>query len=329
MSIILRSFACPVLTTNNGLTENIYQEQSFLKHLEMAKNNDENTYINNAQSIEIESGFFLLVNENKSDEKQVLTKKIDCTYIQIHFCNHGSAKLLFNEGRYGIDILSSKSLLLYNPTQDLPINVELPPGAQLISVLISIEKLHTFFTSDAKIIHFLNEENKDKKFYSDKAISADESIVLSQILTHNVQPAMEELYLKAKIYELLSLYFQPKSDDANNCPYLDEEENVEKIRLAKRIIIERMAEPPTLKELANEIDLPLAYLKDGFKQIYGETVFNFLWEYKMEYARRMLKTKKYNVSEVSLEVGYSTASHFIAAFKKKFGITPKKYMGKV
>lgn len=295
----------------------------------MLKNNDKRNDIYNAQGIEIESGFFLLISKNETSEIQFLNKEIDCTYIQIHFCTHKSVKLLFNKGQYGIDILASKSLLLYNPTQDLPLNVSLEPDAQLISILISIEKLHTFFTADAGIIHFLNKENKDKKFYSDKVISADESIVLSQIMSHNVKPIMEKLYLKAKIYELLSLYFQPKSDVDNSCPYLDEEENVEKIRLAKRIIIERMAEPPTLTELASEIDLPLAYLKDGFKQIYGETVFNFLWEYKMEYARRMLNTKKYNVSEVSHEVGYSTASHFIAAFKKKFGITPKKYMGKI
>jgi len=295
----------------------------------MSKNNDKRKIINTAQGIEIESGFFLLINQNETEQTQQSAKEIDCTFIQIHFCMNESVKLLFNEGKYGIDILSSKSLLLYNPTQDLPMNVELAPGAQLISVLISIEKLHTFFTPEAGIIHFLNEENKSKKFYSDKAISANESIVLSQITSHKVQPTMEKLYLKAKIYELLSLYFQPKSDTANNCPYLEEEDNVEKIRLAKRIIIERMAEPPTLTELAKEIELPLAYLKDGFKQIYGDTVFNFLWEYKMEYARRMLNTKKYNVSEVSFEVGYSTASHFIAAFKKKFGITPKKYMGKI
>ena len=295
----------------------------------MSKNNDKRINKSTAQGIEIEAGFFLLINKNDTDQTQVLAKEIDCSFIQIHFCMHESVKLLFNEGKYGIDILASKSLLLYNPEQDLPMNVELASGAQLISVLISIEKLHTFFTPEAGIIHFLNDENKDKKFYSDKAIAANESIVLSQIISHKVQPTMEKLYLKAKIYELLSLYFQPKSDSANNCPYLEEEENVEKIRQAKRIIIERMAEPPTLKELAEEIELPLAYLKDGFKQIYGDTVFNFLWEYKMEYARRMLNTKKYNVSEVSFEVGYSTASHFIAAFKKKFGITPKKYMGKI
>jgi AraC-like DNA-binding protein len=29
---------------------------------------------------------------------------------------------------------------------------------------------------------------------------------------------------------------------------------------------------------------------------------------------------------VGLKVGYSTASHFIAAFRKKFGTTPKKYI---
>ena len=35
---------------------------------------------------------------------------------------------------------------------------------------------------------------------------------------------------------------------------------------------------------------------------------------------------QHNVNEVGMKVGYSTASHFIAAFKKKFGTTPKKYV---
>jgi hypothetical protein len=159
----------------------------------MSKNNDKSKTHNNAQGIEIESGFFLLVNKNETPKTQLLVKEVDCTFIQIHFCINESVKLLFNEGRYGIDILASKSLLLYNPTQNLPMNVNLASGAQLISVLISIEKLHTFFTPEAGIIHFLNDENKDKKFYSDKAISANESIVLSQILSHKVQPTMENL----------------------------------------------------------------------------------------------------------------------------------------
>ena len=86
-----------------------------------------------------------------------------------------------------------------------------------------------------------------------------------------------------------------------------------------------MAEPPSLQELANEIGLNIKKLKEGFKQIYGDTVFSFLFDYKMEHSRRLLETNQYNVNEVGVKVGYSTASHFIAAFKRKYGITPKQF----
>ena len=87
-----------------------------------------------------------------------------------------------------------------------------------------------------------------------------------------------------------------------------------------------MAEPPSLQELADEIELSLKKLKEGFKQIYGDSVFSFLFDYKMEFSRKLLEAGEHNVNEVGLKVGYSTASHFIAAFKKKYGTTPKKYL---
>jgi AraC-like DNA-binding protein len=40
----------------------------------------------------------------------------------------------------------------------------------------------------------------------------------------------------------------------------------------------------------------------------------------------MLTDGNQNVNEVGLRLGYSTSSHFIAAFKKKYGTTPKKYI---
>ena len=42
--------------------------------------------------------------------------------------------------------------------------------------------------------------------------------------------------------------------------------------------------------------------------------------------RKLLVSGAYNVNEVGLKIGYSTASHYIAAFKKKYGTTPKKYL---
>ena len=105
-----------------------------------------------------------------------------------------------------------------------------------------------------------------------------------------------------------------------------DEENVRKIHRAKQIVIERMAEPPSLPALAKEVGISLKRLKDGFKQLYGAPVFQFLLDYKMEIARQMLTDGTQNVNEVGLRLGYSTSSHFIAAFKKKYGTTPKKYI---
>ena len=135
---------------------------------------------------------------------------------------------------------------------------------------------------------------------------------------------VKTLYFKGKAYELLSLYFN-RGEDANidQCPFLVDESNVAKIKQAKDIVIARMAEPPTLQELSEEINLSLKKLKEGFKQIYGDSVFSFLFDYKMEVARKLLETGSHNVNEVGLRVGYSTASHFIAAFKKKYGITQR------
>ena len=87
-----------------------------------------------------------------------------------------------------------------------------------------------------------------------------------------------------------------------------------------------MNEPPTLEHLAKTIDLPLKRLKEGFKQLYGDSVYGFLFQHKMEFARKLLLSNKYSVGEIGLRVGYSTPSHFIAAFKKKYGTTPKKYL---
>jgi AraC-like DNA-binding protein len=153
------------------------------------------------------------------------------------------------------------------------------------------------------------------------------AIVLNQMFHYNLNPSIKNLYYKGKGYELLSLFFNRSEDpNAEQCPFLIDEENVLKLKKAKEIIIANMAEPPGLQELADQVGLNLKKLKMGFKQIYGDTVYGFLFDHKMEYARKLLDTGSYNVNEVGLKIGYSTGSHFIAAFKKKFATTPKKYL---
>ena len=277
--------------------------------------------------IKIEDDFILIRFQNDDNNVIRFERAITKGLIQFHFGIKGRAKFIFNEGSYALDLKDEKSLLLYNPQKELPLNLELSPNSWVISVIISIKKFHTLFSSEADYIPFLSEENNDKKYYKEDNISPSMAIVLSQMFHYNLNPSIKNLYYKGKGYELLSLYFNRNEDsNAEQCPFLIDEENVLKIKKAKEIIISKMAEPPGLQELSDEIGLNLKKLKMGFKQIYGDTVYGFLFDYKMDYARKLLDSGSYNVNEVGLKIGYSTGSHFIAAFKKKFATTPKKYL---
>lgn len=279
------------------------------------------------EEIDLEKDFYVLHFQNESDKAQRFERAVNSTLIQIHFCLRGNSKFLFNDSSYTFDVLDNHSILLYNPQRTLPIHLEIQPKTTLVSVLISIKTFHSLFSKDSAYVPFLSDENSNKKYYDDTEIKPTVAFVLQQIISSTINKSLKSLYVKGKVYELLSLYFQKEENaTAEYCPFLVDEQNVQKIRKAKEIIIANMAEPPSLQELSNEIGLNLKKLKEGFKQIYGDTVYSFLFDYKMEHARKLLETNQYNVNEVGAQVGYSTASHFIAAFKKKFGTTPKRYV---
>ena len=290
----------------------------------------ENNGVSSIYETVIEKGFYVLRIKNESEGFQHKKQAVNQDIIQFHFCLKGQTNFTFNEGRYTFQVQEDHSMLLYNPQKALPIDVELAPNTWMVSVLISITKFHSLFSTDANHISFLSPENSSRKYYDNLPFSSSISVVLSQILQAKVHDSMKSLYFKGKVYELLSLYFNKSEDPSvEQCPFLVDEENIQKIRQAKTIILERMTDPPSLEQLAVEIGLSLKKLKEGFKQLYGDTVFAYLLDHKMEEARRMLDSQKYNVNEVGLKLGYSTASHFITAFKKKYGTTPKKYLGSV
>lgn len=277
--------------------------------------------------VKIEDDFMLIRFQNDGADIYRAQREVSSGLIQFHFGIKGKAKFIFNQGNYALDLNEEKSLLFYNPQKELPLNLELAPNSWVISLFVSIKKFHALFSAEADYIPFLAAGNKDKKYYNESDISPSMAIVLSQLFHYNLHPAIKNLYYKGKGYELLSLYFNRTEDpDAEQCPFLIDEENVLKIRKAKDIVIANMAEPPGLQELADQVGLNLKKLKMGFKQIYGDSVYSFLFDYKMEFARKLLEDGSHNVNEVGLKIGYSTASHFISAFKKKFATTPKKYL---
>ncbi len=287
----------------------------------------ENIGIGSFEQSIVDEEVYILKIQNDTEQVKKVVHPIDRSFIQFHFSLKGSAQFLFNNGTYHLDVSEENSLLLYNTQKDLPLHLMVQPETWVLSVVVSIKRFHALFSEDAKEVPFFSESFSEKKYYAQEVLTPSMAVVLNQLMSFNLHPSIRTLYIKGKIYELIALYFNRTGEaDLEQCPFLADEDNVRRIKRAKDIILERMVEPPTLQELSNEIGLSLKKLKEGFRQIYGDSVYGFLLDHKMDLARKLLESGKYNVNEIALRLGYSTASHFITSFKKKYGTTPKKYV---
>ena len=259
-------------------------------------------------------------------KKNIFYDKLDASFIQFHFCISGSITFNYNKGAYNLKLHEGKFLTLYNPEKHLTIDASAAKNSKVISVLIPIVEFHKLFSSSSSDIPFFENKSLNQKHYSENLISNSILIVLNQIIKNDMDNSTRSLLYKAKIYELFSLIFKKtKEIDLDQCPFLKNDENLKKIAKAKDVILKDIKNPPSLIELSKTIDLSLKNLKKGFKEIYGKPVYKYLFDFKMERAKQLLSNGNLNVNEVSYDLGYSSSSHFIAAFKKKYGITPRTY----
>jgi AraC-like DNA-binding protein len=93
-------------------------------------------------------------------------------------------------------------------------------------------------------------------------------------------------------------------------------------------LMERELSNPELNimRLSNHLKMGRAKLYYKIKGLKGETPNIFFNRYKLNRAVEMLKSGKFNVSEVADLTGFKTSSHFSTVFKKQFGVSPTKYL---
>lgn len=101
------------------------------------------------------------------------------------------------------------------------------------------------------------------------------------------------------------------------------------IYLIKRYIRDSYArETLSVKDISEHIHLTASYLCTMFKAETNKTLNQYLTEFRMEQAKKLLKDPRYKISEISSLVGYSDGNYFGKSFKKTVGVSPSEYREK-
>jgi len=149
---------------------------------------------------------------------------------------------------------------------------------------------------------------------------------IHEIMNCKVTGGLKLLFLQSKCIELLALQAQAYEEAAGKTPghtACKSDHDRDCIYHAREYLLEHAQNPPSLTELAKISGINEFKLKQGFKEVFDNTVFGYLSDYRLGQARDLLLEKK-AIKDVADELGYSSVQHFSTAFRKKYGVTPGK-----
>ncbi|MDX1477282.1 MAG: AraC family transcriptional regulator [Saprospiraceae bacterium] len=231
-------------------------------------------------------------------------------------------------GPINIDLHRGESALLLWPRSPWSAVLSGDDGAEISVFRITLDALHRMLAVDFQSAKQAGAARMDySKLSRVVRLSPVQLQALERLFIHSEQSrfraiARRGIFLDAFAQMLETLY----GTDIDQCPFHIDSDTERKIRSAEHVLVNNLHAPPDLQSLAFEVDLPKAVLKEGFYYLYGKTISQYLQDYKFEHATTMLESGKYLIKEVAFAIGYQNPSHFISAFKQRYGTTPKQWL---
>ena len=152
--------------------------------------------------------------------------------------------------------------------------------------------------------------------------------VLQQLNNTELLGNAAGVYANLKVLELFLLQFhQMDTQKYQSYQYCKTRTDIDKIHEVSELIVSDLQQTPSISELAKEVGMNEKKLCYGFKEIFGNTIFGYLYDYKMNFAQQLLLHTDKSIGEIALQCGYEHLSHFSTAFKRKFGRSPQAVRG--
>ncbi len=156
-------------------------------------------------------------------------------------------------------------------------------------------------------------------------LSLEHQQLVTSLSRPPVAAAAQRMWFHAKALEIASAFlYQPEAEAELFC-HRHHRRNHERVQKVIALLRENLAESLSLEEIGRRAGCSQFYLSRIFSQEMGRSIFQYLKALRIERAAQLLAEKKMNVTQVALEVGYTSPSHFSATFHETYGCCPGLY----
>lgn len=156
-----------------------------------------------------------------------------------------------------------------------------------------------------------------------ETMSADAEKALKVLIGVDSQQALSEFRIWIQVQQLLCWLFDrllSREIGKHRPVHHTDAEQLERVREA---VVADLSVPPQLTQLAQVAGMSISKLTNLYKQVFGDSIYDYFQKARMEEAGFLLRQTGYSVSEVGHRLGFSNLSHFGRLFEKYYGIKPK------
>lgn len=149
--------------------------------------------------------------------------------------------------------------------------------------------------------------------------------IVDVLVEQAVDDKFKRFFLRIKTEELIChLLMALEARDSQHLYSLNNRDIGAIYRLRGQLL-DRLADPPVIADLAAAANMSPSKLKRLFKQIFGDSIFTYYQALRMKEAARLLREEKLSVKETGYRLGFTNLSHFTRVFDQHIGVKPKKY----
>ena len=135
-------------------------------------------------------------------------------------------------------------------------------------------------------------------------------------------PSGYELFIKSQLYMLFYILI-------NRCRMMEspkkDHRSLEKMKLILKYIENHYMDKITIADMAAEVGLSQSHFMKYFKNTMGTSFIDYLNEYRLTMASRLLVSSESSILNIASEAGFENLSYFNRIFKKRYEMTPREY----
>lgn len=177
------------------------------------------------------------------------------------------------------------------------------------------------------ILPFLAEHSEQPRVYKKEFVESSgiPPLILDAMAEWNKKDTGYELALKADVLKTIRHVVAFLSEQGINVKVSSGSGNIQQIISTILEYINENFKTVSEMDVAEHFSISYSYFSRSFKQIMNMSFKEYINYLKINEAQRLLLTTGKSITEISLELGFSSSSHFINVFKKYKNCSPKQY----